>query len=197
LQIDVETANAPMTVRGLKTWFSAYPFVEKGYFHSNDNSLEPIWKIGWRTARLDAHDTYMDTPYWERLQYIGDTRIQALISYTVAGDDRLGRQAIEAFNDSRVTDGFDDEPVPIVADADDSDIFADVGGDGARLLDVSGDAEFVRGQVAGTRTALDWFLWRQRADGLLGEIRGGHLWIGARILQMECHRRKKMAARRR
>ena len=45
-------------------------------------SLSQIWQIGWRTARLDAHDTYMDTPYWERMQYIGDTRIQALISYT-------------------------------------------------------------------------------------------------------------------
>jgi hypothetical protein len=33
-----------------------------------------------------------------------------------------------------------------------------------------GDAEFVRGQVPGTRTALDWFLRRQRADGLLGKI---------------------------
>src|SRR5258707_15894478 len=33
-----------------------------------------------------------------------------------------------------------------------------------------GDADFVRGQVAGTRTALDWFLRRQRADGLLGKI---------------------------
>jgi len=69
---------------------------EKGYFRSDDAELTPIWNIGWRTARLDAHDTYMDTPYWERLQYIGDTRIQALVSYTVGGDDRLARQAIEA-----------------------------------------------------------------------------------------------------
>jgi hypothetical protein len=48
----------------------------------------------------------MDTPYYERLQYIGDTRIQALISYSVAGDDRLARQAIQAFNDSLISDGI-------------------------------------------------------------------------------------------
>jgi hypothetical protein len=48
----------------------------------------------------------MDTPYWERLQYVGDTRIQALISYTVAGDDRLARQAINAFDESRLPDGI-------------------------------------------------------------------------------------------
>ena len=170
LQIDVETANAPMTVRGLKTWFSAYPFVEKGYFHSNDNSLEPIWKIGWRTARLDAHDTYMDTPYWERLQYIGDTRIQALISYTVAGDDRLGRQAIEAFNDSRVTDGLTTSRYPSSLTQMIPTFSLMWVGMVHDFWMYRGDAEFVRGQVAGTRTALDWFLWRQRADGLLGEI---------------------------
>ena len=35
-----------------------------------------------------------------------DTRIQALISFVVAGDDRLARQAIQAFNDSRTPDGI-------------------------------------------------------------------------------------------
>jgi len=170
LQIDVETADAPMTLSGFKTIFSAYPFVEKASFHSNDATLDPIWKIGWRTARLDAHDTYMDTPYWERLQYIGDTRIQALISYTVAGDDRLGRQAIAAFNDSRTTDGLTQSRYP-------SSLRQMI--PTFSLLWVGmihdfwmyrGDEKFVREQISGTRTVLDWFLRRQRADGLLGKI---------------------------
>ena len=48
----------------------------------------------------------MDTPYCEQLQYVGDTRIQALISYAVAGDDRLARQALRAFDDSRIPEGI-------------------------------------------------------------------------------------------
>src|SRR5690349_11726882 len=112
LQIDVEATEQPVRVERLTNWFSAYPFPQRASFSSDDDSLRAIWDIGWRTARLDAHDTYMDTPYWERLQYIGDTRIQALISYTVAGDDRLARQAIEAFNDSRIPDGLTQSRYP-------------------------------------------------------------------------------------
>lgn len=63
--------------------------------------LDRIWQTGWRTARLDAHETYMDAPYWEQLQYVGDTRIQALISYVVSGDARLARQAITNIDESR------------------------------------------------------------------------------------------------
>src|SRR5439155_5858573 len=105
-----------------------------------------------------------------RLQYIGDTRIQALISYTAAGDDRLARQAIEAFNDSRVPDGLTQSRYP-------SSLVQMIPTFSLMWVGMvhdfwmyRGDAEFVRGQVAGTRTALDWFLRRQRADGLLGKI---------------------------
>ena len=170
LELSIQTADEPAEIAGLQAWFSAYPFVEKAYFHSDDASLEPLWTIGWRTARLDAHDTYMDTPYWERLQYIGDTRIQALISYTVAGDDRLARQAIEAFDASRVPDGLTESRYPsslVQMIPTFSLLWVGMVHD---FWMYRGDAEFVRRQLGGTRTVLDWFLSRQRADGLLGRI---------------------------
>src|SRR5713226_10399103 len=80
LQVDVNTADQPLRIENLRSWFTAYPFKDRARFESDDPSLSQIWQIGWRTARLDAHDTYMDTPYYERMQYIGDTRIQALIA---------------------------------------------------------------------------------------------------------------------
>ena len=98
--------DAPLTLESLTANFTGYPFEERATFKSGDPDLDKIWEISWRTARLDAHETYMDTPYYEQLQYIGDTRIQALISYAVAGDDRLARQALDAFNDSRIPEGL-------------------------------------------------------------------------------------------
>lgn len=170
LQIDVETGDSGLRIDEMKTWFSAYPFEERGYFRSDDPMLKTIWEIGWRTARLDAHDTYMDTPYWERLQYIGDTRIQALISYAVAGDDRLARQAIDAFNNSRIPDGLTQSRYPsglVQMIPTFSLLWVGMVHD---IWQYRGDSEFVKVQLPGTRTVLDWYLRRQRKDGLLGRI---------------------------
>lgn len=170
LQIDVRTADKPLLIDGLKTWFTAYPFIERASFFADDPSLKSIWDIGWRTARLDAHDTYMDTPYWERLQYIGDTRIQALISYAVAGDDRLAREAIEAFNNSRVPDGLTQSRYPsslVQMIPTFSLLWVDMVHDFWMYRD---DPQFVRAQLPGTRTVLAWYLDRQRPDGLMGRL---------------------------
>ena len=69
-------------MESLTASFTAYPFEERASFDSPDPDLKKIWEISWRTARLDAHETYMDTPYYEQLQYVGDTRIQACLLYT-------------------------------------------------------------------------------------------------------------------
>jgi len=170
LQIEIEAAEQAVQVEGLKTWFSAFPFVERASFSSDDESLRPIWDVGWRTARLDAHDTYMDTPYWERLQYIGDTRIQALISYVVAGDDRLARQAIEAFNDSRIPDGLTQSRYPsslVQMIPTFSLLWIGMVND---FWFYRGDADFTRAQLPGMRAVLEWYLARQRADGLMGKV---------------------------
>ena len=63
-------------------------------------------EVGWRTARLCAHETYMDCPYYEQLQYVGDTRIQALVSLYASGDARLMRQAIDAVDATRTPEGL-------------------------------------------------------------------------------------------
>ena len=112
----------------------------------------------------------MDTPYWERMQYIGDTRIQALISYTVAGDDRLARQAIQAFNDSRIADGITRSRYPSSV----TQIIPTFSllwiGMVHDFWQYRGDDAFVKAQIPGTRTVLDWFLDKQRPDGLMGHL---------------------------
>lgn len=106
LQLRVKTGDQPLTLNGVTAHETGYPFETLARFDSDDAQLNEIWRIGWNTVKFDAHETYMDTAYWEQLQYIGDTRIQALVSYDVSGDPRLPVQAIDAFDASRAVDGL-------------------------------------------------------------------------------------------
>ena len=170
LQIDVETADEPLTLNALRAYATGYPFEEKARVDTGDATLARVWEVGWRTARLCAHETYMDCPYYEQLQYVGDTRIQALISYVVSGDDRLARQAIETYERSRRSDGITSSRYPAAEPQyipPFSLLWVGMVHDFWRYRD---DPAFVRAQLPGTRTVLDWFLAHQRPDGLLGPM---------------------------
>ena len=106
VQFDITTVGQPLTITDFYGIYTGYPFVPKATFSSSDPSLQQLWNVGWRTARLCAGETYFDCPYYEQLQYEGDTRIQALISLYVTGDDRLMRKAILDFYHSRVPEGL-------------------------------------------------------------------------------------------
>jgi hypothetical protein len=110
--MEIQTKDEPLTINDFYGRFTAYPFKENAAFSSSDASLKNIWDVGWRTARLCANETYFDCPYYEQLQYVGDTRIQALISLYVSGDDRLMRNTITAFDDSRVAEGLTQSRYP-------------------------------------------------------------------------------------
>ena len=170
LDIEIETGSEPLTLEPLAASFTAYPFEQKASFHSSDADLDKINEISWRTARLDAHETYMDTPYWEQFQYIGDTRIQALISYAVAGDDRLARQAITAFDKSRTADGLTMSRYPsslpqIIPTF--SLLWIGMVHD---YWQYRPDPEPARAAIPGTRAVLAWFAQHQQPDGLLGKL---------------------------
>jgi hypothetical protein len=170
LDLDIETAAQPLTLESLTARFTAYPFVQRATFDTNDENLKKIWDVSWRTARLDAHETYMDTPYYEQLQYVGDTRLQALISYAVAGDDRLGRQALDAFNQSRTPDGITRSRYPSVLPQSIptfSLLWIDMLHDWWMYRP---DTEPVRSSLIGTRAVLDWFAAYEQPDGLLRRV---------------------------
>lgn len=168
LQIEVKTGSAALTLDKFTSWFTAYPFVEHARFSADDDELTRVWQVGWRTARLCAHDTYMDTPYWERLQYSGDTRIQMLISYTVAGDDRLARQAMEALDASRIPDGITASRYPSALPQYIPPFSLLWIGMLHDFWMYRPDAAYLQQFLRGERDVLDWFIHYQRPDGLLG-----------------------------
>jgi hypothetical protein len=171
LQLDIDAGDEALVVEDLHGNFTGYPFQERGSFSSDDPVLRQIWKVGWRTARLCAFETYVDCPYYEQLQYVGDTRIQSLISMYVAGDDRLMRNAIELLDRSRLPDGLTQSRYPSVSPQiinTFSLFWIDMVHDFWMHRE---DGAFVRAQLPGLESVLGWFERKiDPATGLLGPL---------------------------
>ena len=171
LQMEIETGGDPLTINSFSSEFTAYPLKENAVFDSDQPDLKKIWNVGWRTARLCANETYFDCPYYEQLQYIGDTRIQSLISLYVSGDDRLVRNAITDFNESIFYEGLTRSRYPsanpqIIPPF--SLYWVDMVNDYWTLRD---DPEFIKSFLPGIESVLGWFTGRiDKETGLLGKV---------------------------
>jgi hypothetical protein len=171
LQMEIKTTGEPLQINSFLSEFTAYPLKENAVFDSDQPGLKKIWNVGWRTARLCANETYFDCPYYEQLQYVGDTRIQALISLYVSGDDRLVRNAILNLNESQFYEGLTRSRYPcanpqIIPPF--SLYWVDMTNDYWTLRD---DPEFIKGFLPGIENVLVWFTKRIDAKtGLLGKV---------------------------
>ena len=170
LELKVQTGDESLHLDALRVKFTAFPFQERATFRSSDPELARLWEICWRTARLGAHDTYMDTPFWEQLQYVDDTRVQSLISFTVPGEDRLARQALHAFDESRVPAGITQSRYPALLPQF-IPLFS------LSYIDMlhdywmyRPDPTIVAELLPGTRPVLAWFLARQARSGFLTRL---------------------------
>ena len=174
VEMTVETSADPLVIRDFLGNFTGYPFRERGSFSCDDARLSDIWTVGWRTARLCAYETYFDCPYYEQMQYVGDTRIQGLVSLYVAGDDRLLRNAIELFDRSRIAEGLTQSRVPsskpqVIPPF--SLFWIDMVNDFWMHRDAPG---FVSERLMGVETVLDWF--EKRIDPKTGMLGGLPYW---------------------
>ena len=170
VQLEIETGTEALRIHDLHGIFVGYPFELVARFDSDLAWLADMWDINWRGARLCAWETYFDTPYYEQLQYVGDTRIQALITLYMSNDDRLVRQAIEHFDLSRIPEGITASRYP-------SDLgqyiptFSPIWVAMVHDYWMHRDApEYVRTFLPGIRSVLGWFEQRIDETGLLGPI---------------------------
>ncbi len=168
--VEIKTSDEPLTIQQFISQPTGFPLQERSSFTSDDHSLEDIWDIGFRTARLCAGEIYYDCPYYEQMQYVGDTRIQALISLYVDGNDKLMRKAIKHFDDSRRPNGLTQSRYPSssqqiippyslfwIAMIHDYWMHRD-------------DLEFVHSFFPGIENVLDWFNSRLDEQDMLGPV---------------------------
>lgn len=108
----LEAVDAPITVSQIEAMETGYPLRFESSFEADDPWVKPIWDVSVRTAELCAGETYFDCPYYEQLQYVGDTRIQALIGYYAGRDRALTRNAVETIGWSLMENGLTQSRYP-------------------------------------------------------------------------------------
>ena len=101
-QLTVLTSDSPLTINRLTLRPTGFPLAVASHLSLADPPLERVMALCERTLRNCMHETYMDCPYYEQLMYIGDTRIQCLLTYVLSADDRLPRKALQLFDASRL-----------------------------------------------------------------------------------------------
>lgn len=106
LRLQIETADAPLTVLSYDYLTTGYPLVVKNKPVIEDETMRRIWEISLRTLKRCMHETYVDCPFYEQLQYAMDSRAEILFTYEVAEDDRLARQCMDAFRRTQRSDGI-------------------------------------------------------------------------------------------
>ncbi len=106
IQITVETGSQPLAITKFFYRETGYPLEVKTKVETSDESLRAVWEISERTLRRCMHETYIDCPFYEQLQYAMDSRSQILFTYNIAADDRLARKCIDDLFRSQGYDGL-------------------------------------------------------------------------------------------
>ncbi len=172
LKVTVKTEDEPLALLSLDYEETGYPLAVRTRVSTSDASLAGIWDISLRTLRRCMHDTYMDCPFYEQLQYIMDTRSQILYTYAVSADDRLARQAIDDFSRAQRPDGLMNASYPNVT------VNVIPGFSLYYILMVHdhmmyfGDLALVRRHLPVIDRVLDFFGGHLTSEGLVGKVGG-------------------------
>lgn len=167
IQLKVITKEQPLVIEDIYGHFTGYPFQYNAKLGSFNPELNRMLQVGWHTARLCAIETYMDCPYYEQLQYIGDGRIQALVSLYNSGDDRLVKNAINQADQSRRPEGVTFSRHPSYTPQYIPTFSLWYIGMLHDYWMYGSDTAFVKEKLPGTRQVLDYFRRYQQQDGSL------------------------------
>lgn len=106
IKLHINTGDEPLWIQDFYFEETGYPLDIKSQVETSDDSLFAIWDISERTLRRCMHETYMDCPFYEQLQYVMDSRAQILFTYAISMDDRLARKCMDDFKRAKRYDGL-------------------------------------------------------------------------------------------
>lgn len=106
VEIYIETKDEDLEINALDFTETHYNYNFDMQFESSNPNISDFMPIAYRTLEMCTHETLMDCPYYEQLMYVGDTRIELLISYATSKDRFIAKKAIDMFDKSIGTSGL-------------------------------------------------------------------------------------------
>ncbi len=112
VEVYVETSAEPVTLQSFEIRETGYPYEFQSTFDASDARLAKVTPLALHTLRMCSHETSMDCPHYEQLNYVGDTRLQSLVALSTSTDDRLARKVLQLFDWSRTSDNWTSSRYP-------------------------------------------------------------------------------------
>lgn len=169
VEVTVETQDEPLQINDIFGTTSCYPFVRESMFTADSRQdLQDILDIGWRTARLCANETYMDCPYYEQMQYFGDTRIQTMVTLYNTRDTCMVKRALELGRQSISPDGITMSRYPTASPQFIPPYALSWIGIAYDYWMMRGDEAYVRTLLPAMRSIIAWYEQWLMADGSQG-----------------------------
>lgn len=115
IKLDIDVASSPLILE--RVWFReiGYPLKIDGNFECSEEKLNRVWDVSVRTLKRSIHETFEDCPYYEQMQYIMDSMLEALYYYQISKDYNLAKKAIYDFHSSLLPTGLLQSRYPSVA----------------------------------------------------------------------------------
>lgn len=186
-QLLIEVGDAPLTLHQWGFWETRYPLEMEATWSSSNPELDALVPMMVRGLQMCSHETYMDCPYYEQLMYVGDTRLEVLVTYAITRDEALPRKALKIFDWSRMLSGLTQSRYPCwarqiippfslwwVAMCHDYALWR-------------GDPEFTRSLLPGVRAVCDYFASLINEEGLMTAPDGWNFtdWVKTTEAQQE------------
>jgi len=175
IQLDIKTSDEPLVLEKYYHISCNAPIILKAKLETLNPQIDWMMQAGWRTVSICAQDMLISDAAYEQMQYTGDSRVHNLALLTLSGDDRLTRNALIQFDQSRIPEGLTyacyPNPFHLIIPSY-SLIWIDQVHDYMMWKD---DKAFIASFELGIYSVLDWFEKRRQPNGLLGKID----WWGA------------------
>ena len=170
IQLDIVTKNTPLTLENYTHVSCNAPIELKAIFETDYPLTDWVMDAGWRTVSICAQDMLLSDAAYEQMQYTGDSRVHNLSLLTLSGDDRLTRNALIQFDQSRIPEGLTyacyPNPFHLIIPSY-SLIWIDQVYDYMMWKD---DKAFISRFELGISNVLYWFEQKMQPNGLLGKM---------------------------